>query len=244
MRRAGAWAFAVVGALLWLGSEWSGAGRRLWYPYYLALAGGRSHEDVLREIGPKCRSGLKETAASLGVAYPPGRLTLVGLKQEKTLEVWAPAESGWKPFRSYAVLAASGAPGPKRREGDLQVPEGVYRLIGFNPNSSYHLSIRVDYPNADDRAAARTEGRDQLGGDIFIHGKAVSIGCLAIGDAGIEELYVLLADVGLARTRLLLSPGVAPKAPEDSPAWIQALYERLSRELHAVRGGPTARGPA
>lgn len=91
------------------------------------------------------------------------------------------------------MLAASGGPGPKLREGDLQVPEGVYRLTAFNPNSSYHLSLRVDYPNAEDRAAedravARSDRRTSLGGDIFIHGKAVSIGCLAIGDPGIEEL--------------------------------------------------------
>jgi murein L,D-transpeptidase YafK len=202
----------------------------------LALGAPRTHEDVLRQIGPKHRPVLKDAATSLDQTYPPPRLTLVGLKEEKSLEVWVPAGAGWKRYRTYAVLAASGTSGPKRREGDLQVPEGVYRLIGFNPNSSYHLSVRVDYPNADDRAAARTEGRNRLGGDIFIHGRAVSIGCLAIGDAGIEELYVLLADVGLARTRLLLTPAAAPKATSDAPDWVRDLYERLRRELRAVRG--------
>jgi murein L,D-transpeptidase YafK len=134
------------------------------------------------------------------------------------------------------VLAASGGPGPKLREGDLQVPEGVYRLTAFNPNSSYHLSLRVDYPNADDRAIAKAEGRTNLGGDIYIHGKAVSIGCLALGDAGIEELYVLVADVGLSRTRVLLSPTAVPTATSSSPAWVAHLYARLRLQLHAVRG--------
>jgi hypothetical protein len=137
----------------------------LWHPYVLALTGPRTHEQVLRDIGPAMRPKLQETARTLGVAYPPPRLTLVGLKQEKVLEVWVPVGSGWKRLRSYPVLAASGTSGPKLRQGDLQVPEGIYRLTNFNPNSSYHLSVRVDYPNADDRAVARAENRGNLGGD-------------------------------------------------------------------------------
>jgi hypothetical protein len=210
----------------------------------LAIAGGRTHDEVLREIGPRCRAVLRDTAASLGLAYPPSRVTLVGLKQERDLEVWAASGSGWKLLKRYPVLAASGELGPKLREGDLQVPEGVYRLTHFNPNSSYHLSIRVDYPNADDRAAARIDGRRQLGGDIYIHGKAVSIGCLAIGDPAIEELYLLLSDVGLARARLVLSPSAAPQAREGSPRWIAELYERLRLELQTVRGARRAGGTA
>jgi L,D-transpeptidase catalytic domain len=199
--------------------------------------GSRTHDDVLQDIGPRHRPGLRDAAALLGVPYPPPRLALVGLKQEKTLEVWADdGAGGWTRLRSYPVLAASGGPGPKRREGDLQVPEGVYRLTGFNPMSRYHLSIRVDYPNTDDRDAARIEGRSELGGDIFIHGRAASIGCLAIGDLAIEELYLLVAEVGLAHACLVLSPNAAPVAPEGSPRWIADLYARLQRELEAIRG--------
>lgn len=141
-----------------------------------------------------------------------------------------------KRLRSYPVLAASGGPGPKLRESDRQVPEGIYRLTAFNPNSSYPLSIRVDYPNADDRRVARAEGRERLGGDIYIHGKAVSIGCLAIGDEAVEELYVLLADTGLRNARAVIAPGAAPRAPRGAPAWVGALYGRLSAELRAIRG--------
>jgi len=209
-----------------------------WFAAERHGAGGRTHEGVLREIGPERRPGLRQAAAAVGLTYPPSRLTLVGLKQEKTLEVWGAAGSGWKLARTYAVLAASGHLGPKLREGDLQVPEGVYRLTGFNPRSSYHLSIRVDYPNADDRAAAGQDGRTNLGGDIFIHGKAVSIGCLALGDAAIEELYTLVADVGLARSRVFLTPNAAPEPAPGSPAWVVRLYERLRRELGDVRGAP------
>lgn len=198
----------------------------------------RTHQDVLMSLGPKHRRELRADAVALRMAYPPRRLTLVGLKQERALEVWVEGPGGWQRLRSYRVLAASGGPGPKRREGDLQVPEGLYRITAFNPNSRYHLSVRVDYPNADDRAAAHAEGRSLLGGDIFIHGRAVSIGCLAIGDDAIEELYVLLADVGLTNVRLILSPRARPQSAGDDTSWVRRLYERLDGELRAVRGGP------
>jgi hypothetical protein len=198
--------------------------------------GARTHEAVLRAIGPARRPGLQSAAATLDLAYPPSALVLVGLKQERILEVWAQGDSGWKLLRTYPILAASGGAGPKLREGDRQVPEGEYRLTAFNPNSSYHLSIRLDYPNERDRAIAQREGRTDLGGDIFIHGKAVSIGCLALGDDAIEELYVLLADVGLAHSRLLLAPSATPESATTSAAWIQRLYERLAAALESVRG--------
>lgn len=232
----------LVGGLVVLAlvvSTWTGAGRRLWYPYYLALAGGRSHETVLRDIGPVRRPTLRTAVAAVGLTYPPASLTLVGLKNERVLEAWAQAPDGWRLVARYPVLAASGGPGPKLREGDQQVPEGVYRLTAFNPNSSYHLSLRVDYPNAEDLAIAQAEGRKNLGGDIFIHGKAVSIGCLALGDVAIEELYVLVADVGLPRTRLLLSPSASPRVPTSSPPWVASLYARLRVQLGAVRGRTT-----
>jgi murein L,D-transpeptidase YafK len=208
----------------------------------VVLASGRTHDQVLADLRPRHRPALQAAARDAGVGYPPDRLTLVGLKREKQLEVWAsgstPGSKKWRLVRSYPVLAASGTAGPKLREGDLQVPEGIYRLTGFNPNSSYHLSVRVDYPNGDDRAVARSEGRGNLGGDIFIHGRAVSIGCLAIGDDAIEELYVLLADVGLPRARLVLTPAADPAAAGSDPVWMQRLYERLRTELGAVRSQP------
>ena len=86
------------------------------------------------------------------------------------------------------ILAASGVSGPKR-EGDKQVPEGFYRIELLNPNSRYHLSLRVNYPNADDLERARQDGRalSTLGGDIMIHGGSASIGCLALGDPAVGE---------------------------------------------------------
>ena len=124
------------------------------------------------------------------VSYPPKVLVLVGLKQERRLEVYAGDDDDALRFiRSYPVLAASGVLGPKLREGDHQVPEGLYRIDGLNPNSRFHLSLKVSYPNEFDRRIAADEGRSDLGGDIFIHGQAVSVGCLAMGDTVAEELF-------------------------------------------------------
>ena len=243
MRRLAAAVFGFLGvAAIFLSNE-NGAGRRFWYPTLIAVTGPRTHGDVRRWLGPKRRDALESAFSAVGLSYPPRRLTLVGLKDERRLEVWAENGRGWTRVRDYAVLAASGQAGPKLREGDLQVPEGEYRLTGFNPNSSYHLSIRVDYPSAEDRAIARGEGRTRLGGDIFIHGKAVSIGCLAIGDDAIEDLYLLLADTSLANARILLTPSAAPTAPAGAPPWLVERYGRLNRELSRVRGRAAAGTP-
>jgi hypothetical protein len=212
-----------------------------WYSWGVARAGARTHETVLRQLRPERQPALRQAAEAVGLGYPPRQLSLVGLKSERVLEIWAKGEPGWRRLRAYPILAASGGLGPKLRQGDMQVPEGVYRLTTFNPSSSYHLSLRVDYPNADDRAAARQDGRARrgtdLGGDIYIHGRSVSIGCIAIGDPAIEELYVLLADVGLAHVRVLLAPSADPRPQPGAPDWLPALYARLRRELLAVRSG-------
>ena len=196
----------------------------------------RTLEGVLTAIGPERRPVLEREARRLGFAYPPPALTLVGLKQERTLEVWARSGDRWVRYRSYPVLAASGGPGPKLREGDRQVPEGVYRLTHLNPASSYHLSIRVDYPNAFDRARGAEDRRAALGGDIYIHGRDVSIGCLAIGDDNIEELFTLVADVGLRNARIVIAPARSLDVPDGAPAWTAGLYRDIERELGALGG--------
>lgn len=125
-----------------------------------------------------------------GAAWPPRGVYLRAFKHEGVIELWAePADKAERVLvRSFLVCASSGVLGPKRREGDGQVPEGFYTIDRFNPRSSYHLSLGVDYPNAVDRARA---GDDPPGGDIFIHGNCVTIGCLPIEDGPIEALYVI-----------------------------------------------------
>ncbi len=129
---------------------------------------------------------------AVGVPYPPREIFLRAFKHEGQLEVWAREDAGpFKLWKTYPVLTPSGGPGPKRRAGDRQVPEGFYRIDRFNPESRFHLSLGLDYPNAADRILS---DRQNPGSDIFIHGKDVTIGCLPIGDAAIEELYLLALD--------------------------------------------------
>lgn len=113
-------------------------------------------------------------------------------KHEKVLEVWGQrtAASSFTKIKSIPICAASGNLGPKRQEGDRQVPEGFYKIDLFNPNSKYHLSMRVNYPNKSDKI--RTTNRSRPGGLIMIHGGCASIGCVSIGNDNIEYLYALM----------------------------------------------------
>jgi hypothetical protein len=212
-------------------------GRGLWYPYYLRIRGPRSVTDVVATYGPAARRRLAPHFEKAGVAYPPREIALLAFKQERRVAVWARRNGGWKFIRAYPVFAASGHAGPKLREGDHQVPEGVYRIEHLNPNSSYHLSMKVSYPNAFDRRMAARDGRTRLGGDIFFHGKAVSIGCVAVGDRAIEELFTLVAETGVPRVRVIIAPNDLRTARavmhEDAPRWAADLYRTIAAALAA-----------
>ena len=217
------------------------SGKPLWKPMADRATGQRTVETVLRDLGPAAEARMKPHFDKASVPFPPSRLALLGFKAEKRLEVWAGAADGpWRHVRDYPVLAASGRPGPKLREGDGRVPEGVYRIELLNPQSRYHLSLRLDYPNAFDRAQAATEGRTSLGGDIYIHGGAVSIGCLAMGDEAVEELFVLAARTGLPNVRVILAPADlraegAGGGLVREPGWVGELYDTIQKELQVFR---------
>ncbi len=111
-------------------------------------------------------------------------------KEESELELWIEGADGrYVLFRTWPVCAWSGRLGPKLREGDNQAPEGFYRVDAarMNPRSQYHLSFNLGYPNAYDRAHGHT------GSFLMVHGACVSIGCYAMGDAAIEQIYTLAA---------------------------------------------------
>jgi murein L,D-transpeptidase YafK len=196
----------------------------------------RTVNDRLAEFGAAARNRLKPLFQKAGVAFPPENVVLVALKDEKVLELYTGAGTQKKLIHRYPILAASGGPGPKLREGDNQVPEGIYRIESLNPNSAYHVSLRVNYPNESDRAQAAKDGRTNLGGDIMIHGKTVSIGCIAVGDTAAEELFTLAADVGLKDLTVICAPTDFRKHKErpaitNSPAWVAQLYQRIAAEL-------------
>ncbi len=149
-----------------------------------------------------------------GVAFPPEQLYVRAFKHERELEVWAGPKAGpLVKVKTYPFCAASGELGPKRRRGDLQVPEGFYSLDMFNPRSDYHLSMRVSYPNPADKRFGGP-GID-LGGNIFVHGSCVSIGCIAIEDGPIEELYLMTLDT-FQRTRRHAPIHIFPRRLDDA----------------------------
>ena len=115
-------------------------------------------------------------------------------KVEGQLEVWLKTskQNNFTLFKTYSACAKSGKLGPKVIEGDLQTPEGFYNINVFNPMSLYHLSLGVDYPNAVDKA--RTGKDRKTGGDIYIHGDCVTIGCVPLTDDKIREVYVLAVE--------------------------------------------------
>jgi hypothetical protein len=197
----------------------------------------RSMPQAVKEFGPSARKRLRPLFKAAGIAYPPSQLTLVGLKEEKLLIVLAPDADGvLKKVTTYPILAASGELGPKLQQGDCQVPEGFYKIETFNPNSAYHLSMRVSYPNSEDFARAKKEKRTNLGGDIMIHGNQVSIGCVAIGDEAIEEVFILANDTGRENIDVILAPVDLSTKPSGvdfklQPKWVPALYRRLKKSL-------------
>lgn len=191
----------------------------------------------LKEFRPIAQPRLKKKFKKVGLSYPPSEITMVGLKEEKRLEVYAREKPAgkWVLVDDLPILGASGKAGPKLKEGDRQVPEGIYRVEFLNPNSRFHLSLRLNYPNEFDRTMAAKDGRTNLGGDIMIHGGALSIGCLAMGDPIAEELFVLVADVGMSKTTVVLTPYDFRKRPAKIstgvPSWTGDLYKQIEERL-------------
>lgn len=204
------------------------------------LARWKHSRDVagrVRKYGDGVRNRVEPDFERAGIAYPPAVLALLAFKQERTLEVYARNKGGsFRYIRSYPILGASGTLGPKLREGDKQIPEGIYTVANLNPNSRYHLAIRVSYPNTFDRQQAAIEKRSNLGGDIMIHGSDHSVGCLAMGDQAAEDLFVLCALSGPSKVSLIFSPvdfrgGGHPSLPAN-PAWVPALYDSIKLALN------------
>ncbi len=139
----------------------------------------------IEEIRPRITSGLTDEFAQAGLAFGAPVFLRI-FKEEQILELWVQGENKFQLFRSYPICNHSGDLGPKLKEGDRQSPEGIYKvgLGALNPNSRFHLSFNLGFPNSFDRANGRT------GSWLMVHGDCVSIGCYAMTDPMIEEIYV------------------------------------------------------
>ena len=138
--------------------------------------------EAIQRVAPGLIEDLKEKKLEFGA---PVFIRI--FKEERILELWVKGEERFQLFRSYKVAAMSGKLGPKQKEGDRQAPEGFYFVNAgrMNPNSRFHLSFNLGYPNRYDRAHRRT------GSALMVHGANVSIGCFAMTDPKIEEIYTL-----------------------------------------------------
>ncbi len=136
---------------------------------------------------------LEKALAGAGAAPDRFSLFLRAFKQEAELEAWIKpvGQDTFLLLKTYPVCYVPGKPGPKRKEGDNQVPEGFYFIDRFNPASSFHLSLGINYPNAADKLLS---DKKRPGGDIFIHGNCVSVGCLPLTDVLINEVYLLAVE--------------------------------------------------
>jgi len=148
----------------------------------------------VREAYAQKEKDLKKELQQQQFSWGGFELLVVGYKYEKELEIHVRKKGStdkFQWFRTYAFCTLSGNLGPKRIQGDLQVPEGFYFVDRFNPSSQFHLSLGLNYPNASDKILSDPK---KPGGDIFIHGDCVSIGCIPITDDLIKELYVLCVE--------------------------------------------------
>lgn len=145
---------------------------------------------------PRVKAAFQERGKELTQLYTSKKLNpktshvfIRAFKQEDELELWARYKNNTQfiKLKTYKICAKSGELGPKTRAGDGQVPEGLYNINRFNPASNFHLSLGINYPNKADKLRS---GYNPTGGDIFIHGSCVTIGCLPLTDEYIEEVYM------------------------------------------------------
>src|SRR5688572_12960632 len=133
---------------------------------------------------------LQKQFEAKNLQWPAKYIYIRSFKYDSQLEVWVKDELNepFKLFKTYKVCALAGTLGPKRMEGDYQVPEGFYYINEFNPRSTYYLSLGINYPNASDRILS-----DSLrpGSAIYIHGSCVTVGCIPLTDEQIDEVYIL-----------------------------------------------------
>jgi murein L,D-transpeptidase YafK len=206
------------------------------------LVGSYTVADRLEQYADKVSSQLNAAFSQQGISYPPKHLAVLAFKDTNMLQLYAKNSElqNWQLVKTYPIVKASGVLGPKLQEGDKQVPEGIYQSESLNPNSRYHLAIRVNYPNDFDRQMAQLDGRINLGGDIMIHGSSSSVGCLAMGNDAAEELFVLAALSANNPLKIIISPtDFRTNAVDElavagnTPRWRAELYQHIRQELTA-----------
>ena len=220
--------------------------KRLYFAFWIAvcIAIGAAGWDLGRGFISSCliRRSVEDREKDIARARPwivdvvrqaKGRLSILVFKKEQIVEVTAP---GWTAPRQYEMTGISGRLGPKMREGDRQIPEGIYGIEYLNPNSRFHLPLKISYPNEFDRKRATEDGRSNLGGDIMIHGGSATVGCIPIGDDAIEELFCFVAMVGRENVTVIIAPydmrkGRVKELERAGAPWYNILCDEIFKAL-------------
>jgi len=159
-----------------------------------AFSDTRKLSGKVGEVYNRTEDSVKKQFEKQNLVWPPAEMYVRSFKYDRQLEIWVKGDSKepFKLFKTYKVCMQSGTMGPKRMEGDYQVPEGFYYINEFNPNSAYHLSLGLNYPNTSDRILS-----DEVrpGGNIYIHGNCVSTGCIPLMDLPMEEVFIIASAV-------------------------------------------------
>lgn len=136
---------------------------------------------------------VKEYFTRQKLSHEDFELFIRGFKKEELLEIWVREKNDpiFTLLTTYKFCSISGHLGPKRKEGDLQIPEGIYHINHFNPQSNFHLSLGINYPNASDKILSDPR---HPGSAIYVHGNCVTIGCIPITDEKIKELYIIAVE--------------------------------------------------
>jgi len=214
------------------------------FPLHLCIAAevpsSPRAQQIIEDITPKLEHALRARGLRYGAP-----IFLRIFKASRELEVWVQGRATFQRFRTYKICAFSGDLGPKQQEGDFQGPEGFYLVTPerMNPESHYHLSFDLGYPNAYDQVYGRT------GEALMVHGNCVSAGCYAMTDEDVEEIYAL-ADAALRQGQLAFAVHVFPfrmsqknlrrfRRAEWLPFWLNLkegydLFEKLRRPPQVI----------
>lgn len=201
----------------------------------------------IKAYGAQIRSRLKKSLDEANVPFPPKAVRLAVFKAERKTELWLPDRDGsWVHVKDYAFSATSGSQGPKVYFADLQIPEGIYDVDSMALSSQYHLALHLNHPNEYDMAMLELEGRDPafMSTGIYVHGGAVSYGCVVIGNRNIEEVFLLTYMAGKENTRVFIFPhDTNRRRPEfrncpGCPLWYGDLLHRLSRVIREFERPP------
>lgn len=201
--------------------------------------GGQSVEEAVAKYEPVLLSNTKKSDFIARRGFPKEVLFFAD-KSKRILSVYGRAgdKEKFEHLKDYPFTGFSGKLGPKLKRGDRQIPEGIYGIEYLNPNSTFHLSLKVSYPGDFDVKKALADGRkpEELGGDIMIHGRSGTVGCIPIGDDAVEEVFIIAAKAGIHNIKVIISPcnllsGEKNFAKDVGVPWYGELIENIRTEM-------------